>query len=290
MYGGVSLDEFRAMVKVAIDAGVNLFDTADVYGNGLSERVLGELLRGYGDVYVSTKVGYNIYGSGPRQRFDPDYIVFAARRSYERLGRRISLLQIHNPPLGVVRSRGVYEVARKLVEEGIVEHVGVALGPETNVLNEGLASIEMGYESIMFVFNALEQEPARTLIRAGSTRGIGLMARVPHATGALSDRFTPTFPSSDHRSLRNTGWLLRARGIVERYIAPIARGLGLTLGQFALKYVLSYPISTVLLTATSVGELEEYLGAVDGRYLDENTMGTLERLYDEVIVGELPAP
>ncbi len=285
MYGDVPLDDARAIIKRALDLGVNTFDTADVYGNGLSERVLGEELRGY-DVNVFTKVGYNIYqreGGKVSQTFNPSYIRYAVSKSIERLGRRVNLLQLHNPPLNVIRDWEVHSALINLVKDGYVEHVGVALGPEVNVLNEGLAAIKEGYESIMFVFNALEQEPGRALIRAGVERGVGLITRVPHASNVLTNNFTQSFPPSDHRSLRRRDWLIKAKAIVDEYVKPISDQLGITLSQLALKFVLSYPVSTVIVTVTSVKELEEYVEAADGGYLSPRVLGDLERLYDELI-------
>jgi len=285
MYGDVPLDDARAIIKRALDLGVNTFDTADVYGNGLSERVLGEELRGY-DVNVFTKVGYNIYQrerGKVSQTFNPSYIRYAVSKSIERLGRRVNLLQLHNPPLNVIRDWEVHSALINLVKDGYVEHVGVALGPEVNVLNEGLAAIKEGYESIMFVFNALEQEPGRALIRAGVEGGVGLITRVPHASNVLTNNFTQSFPPSDHRSLRRRDWLIKAKAIVDEYVKPISDQLGITLSQLALKFVLSYPVSTVIVTVTSVKELEEYVEAADGGYLSPRVLGDLERLYDELI-------
>ena len=285
MYGDVPLDDARAIIKRALDLGVNTFDTADVYGNGLSERVLGEELRGY-DVNVFTKVGYNIYqreGGKVSQTFNPSYIRYAVSKSIERLGRRVNLLQLHNPPLNVIRDWEVHSALINLVKDGYVEHVGVALGPEVNVLNEGLAAIKEGYESIMFVFNALEQEPGRALIRAGVEGGVGLITRVPHASNVLTNNFTQSFPPSDHRSLRRRDWLMKAKAIVDEYVKPISDQLGITLSQLALKFILSYPVSTVIVTVTSVKELEEYVEAADGGYLSPRVLGDLERLYDELI-------
>ena len=288
MYGEVTVDEARAIIRRAVDLGINVFDTADVYGNGLSERILGEELMGY-DAYVFTKVGYNIYeGKGGRhtQSFTPDYIKYAALQSIKRLGRRVNLLQLHNPPLEVIRRSDIRETLLGLVKEGYVEHIGVALGPEVNVLSEGLAAMEFEYESIMFVFNILEQEPARTLVRLGNGK-VGLITRVPHASNLLTSNFTLSFKPGDHRNLRNSEWLIRAKAIVDEYVKPISDELGLTLSQLALKYVLSYPISTVMITVTSVNELEEYVKAVDGSYLNPSLVRRLEELYDNVVVRQL---
>ncbi|MEZ0318450.1 MAG: aldo/keto reductase [Pyrobaculum sp.] len=275
MYGRIDDEEARRLVKRALDLGVNFFDTADIYGRGRSEELLGELLAGE-EVYIATKIGYDFYSSPerPRRRYDEEYLLEAARRSAERLKRTPDLLQIHNAPREVLaggaglKLRGVFS-----------RYVGAALGPEVEVYEEGIAALEAGYDSIMFVFNILEQEPGLQLIERGAGRM--LLARVPHASEVLTDRFRPQFPQSDHRSLRDGRWLSRARRLVEREIAPLARELGLTLGQYALKFVLSFPITSVLVTATTVEELEEYVEASDGKPLPKHHLQALEEFWRE---------
>ena len=255
-------DTAKRLVKRAIDLGINFFDTADVYGRGRSEKLLGEWLKGH-DVVISTKVGYDFYnGPRPERRFDPEYLEFAVAKSSERLGVKPRLLMLHNPPLGAIKTSARYVLAKR---GQWADYIGVALGPETNVLAEGIAALEEGYDALMFVFNLLEQEPGLELIRRGAGRI--LLARVPHASDVLTDRFRPEFPPDDHRSLRKREWLLKARRLVEAEIIPLAKELGLTLGQYALKFVLSFPITSVVITATSVEELEEYAEASDGRPL-----------------------
>ena len=283
MYGKLSREDWTRLIRTALDLGINVFDTADVYGDGLSEKILGELLRGY-DVYVFTKVGYEVgkkIGDRHPQNFSPGYIERAVRESFNRLGRRITLLQLHNPPLSVIRDREVHRTLLRLAEEGYVEHVGVALGPEVNVLSEGLAAIEEGYESIMFVFNALEQEPGRTLIRRGRERGVGLITRVPHASTALTERLMIKFDPTDHRSLRDRDWLIRAVEFVNNRIRPIGRSLNMDLDTLALKFILSYPVDTVIVTTTSVEELIKYADTSDDNYLPNDVIKLLEKLYNE---------
>lgn len=276
MYGDVGREEARRLVEKALDLGVNFFDTADVYGRGKSEELLGELLAGR-DVFLATKVGYDFYSNPerPPRRYDKGYLEFAVKKSVERLGRRPDLIQLHNPPADEVeRAAGHFLELRGVV----AKYVGVALGPEVQVLAEGRAALRAGYDSVMFVFNILEQEPGRTLIAEGAGRA--LLVRVPHASEVLTDRFKPHFPPSDHRSLRRPEWLKKAREIVEREVAPLARRLGLTLGQYALKFVLSFPITSVLVTATSEEELEEYAEASDGKPLPKEHLEALAELWE----------
>jgi len=283
MYGDLDREYSVKLIKTALDLGVNVFDTADMYGDGLSEKMLGEVLRGY-DVNVLTKVGYEVgklVNGRHVQNFSVNYIVNAVRESFRRLGRRITLLQLHNPPISVIRDKELRRALLKLVDEGYIEHLGVALGPETNVLSEGLVAIDEGYEAIMFVFNILEQEPGKTLIRRGMENAVGLITRVPHASNVLTDRQEVNFGSRDHRSLRDRDWLIRAVGFTNTRIRPIAKSLGMDLETLAIKYVLTYPISTVMVTATSIDELVKYVNAADGNYLNSDVIKTLEKLYAE---------
>jgi aryl-alcohol dehydrogenase-like predicted oxidoreductase len=284
---GVGDDVARALVKRALDLGINFFDTADVYGRGRSEALLGEWLRGH-DVVISTKVGYDFYGGGrPARRFDPQYLEVAVSRSAERLGRRPSILMLHNPPAGAIREVAGYVLSRRGVW---ADYVGAALGPEVDVLEEGLAALGAGLDALMFVFNILEQEPGLELIRRGAGRI--LLARVPHASDVLTDRFKPEFPPEDHRSLRPREWLVRARRLVEAEIAPLARELGLSLGQYAVKFVLSFPVTSVVVTATSLEELEEYASASDGKPLPRDHLeriGEFWARYGEALRSPPPA-
>nr|KJR73497.1 MAG: aldo/keto reductase [Thermoproteus sp. AZ2] len=272
MYGRIEGEEARRLVEKAVDLGINLFDAADVYGAGAAERALGSLLAGR-EVYVTTKVGYDFSGPRPVRRYDPAYVKRAIEASVERLGRRPLAILMHNPTAEDVE--GGYAGFAALAKQ-YADLSGVALGPETDVLEQGLAALRAGAEALMFVFNALEQDPALELIERGAGRY--LMARVPHATGALATRAAPITPG-DHRSLRDPAWLKAAREVAEREIAPLAKELGLTLSQYALKYVLSYPIATVVVTATSPEELEEFAEASDGRPLPEDHLAKLREIY-----------
>ncbi len=263
-------EDARRLVNKAVDLGITLFDTADVYGRGRSEELLGRWLKGY-DVVISTKVGYDFYHyEKPTRRFDPEYLSWAAARSAERLGRRPDVLMLHNPPAEAVRKTAPWLKAQRGI---LARCVGAALGPETYVLEEGLAALNAGLDVVMFVFNILEQDPGMEFIK----RGGGLLVRVPDATGVLTDRFSPN--PTDHRSLRPREWLVKARALVEREIAPLARELGLTLAQYAVKYVLSFPVASVVVTATTPEELEEYAAASDGRPLPRDHLERLEEFW-----------
>lgn len=120
------------------------------------------------------------------------------------------------------------------------------------------------------------------MIRRGAERSIGLITRVPHASNVLTSRQDINFRPNDHRNLRDRGgWLIKALNFTNTRIKPIAQSLGMDLETLAIKYVLSYPISTVMITATSIEELMKYVGAADGNYLNDDAVRALESLYAE---------
>ena len=175
MYGSVPKDSAIRLLREAVGMGVNFFDTADVYGRGYGETLLKEAFRGYvsrDDLVIATKVGYDFYTnpSNPTRRYDPEYIESAVRRSVRRLGTTIDLLQVHNPTLEALKSDGLYRALLRLRREGLVAHVGVALGPEVDVYEEAMEALNHSeVETVQFVYNMLEQEPGATI--AGEARG-----------------------------------------------------------------------------------------------------------------------
>jgi aryl-alcohol dehydrogenase-like predicted oxidoreductase len=288
MYGEIGVSDAIKILRLAWDLGINLFDTADVYGKGYGEEIL---RRAFGDgvkeIVVATKVGYDIYAPGKRfqRRYDPEYIEYAVRKSVERIGKRpIDILQIHNPPLEVLKSPQLYRTLRNMVERGLAEHVGIALGPERDVLREALEAIEHSeVEVIQFVYNALEQRPGREIARAAGEKGIGVLVRVPHASGILSERIDRegTEKLKDHRSLRDKAWLEWAFNLYDA-MKPILRGYGATPGQNAIRFILSsIPVSSVVVIATSEEELREYAEAPDKGLLDPEAVSRIIELYEE---------
>ena len=104
--------------------GINAFDTADIYGRGISERILSGVLRGYDDVHVFTKVGYNMYSNEPRQRFDREYLLKAIRDSLNRLMRNwVDLIQLHNPGLRLIGDPSVMGVMDKVKNSGLAKQM-----------------------------------------------------------------------------------------------------------------------------------------------------------------------
>jgi aryl-alcohol dehydrogenase-like predicted oxidoreductase len=288
MYGDVAPEKAMKILRLARDLGINLFDTADVYGRGYGEEILRKT---FGDdvreMVIATKVGYDIYAQdkGLQRRYDPGYIMYAAKKSCERIGKRpIDILQIHNPPLETLRSPQLYRLLRDLVDRGLAEHVGIALGPEKHVLSEALEAIEHGeVEAIQFIYNALEQRPGREIAMRASEKGLGILVRVPHAGGILSERIDRKgFEKlGDHRSLRDRDWLEWAFNLYDS-MKPYLKGYSATPGQNSIRFILSsIPVSSVVVIATSEDELREYAEASDKGPLDPVAVRRIIELYEE---------
>lgn len=283
------LDEADAVALLhrALDLGITFFDTANTYGAGESERIVGKALAGRDDVTIGTKFGYDIdvphdpksHSERP-QRWEPDFVRASCEASLARLGcEAIDVYELHNPRMDQIADDAIFQTLEDLKTEGKIRAYGVALGPAIGWEGEGVAAIRnRGIQALQTVYNLLEQDPGRRFLEEGEGR-VGVMARVPHASDALSGKFTPdtVFEASDHRSFRKREWLLRALRKVERLDFLLD---GRTIGQAALAWILAQPgITTVLPTVTTVEQLEEFAAAAD-KPLTADEVRRVRELYE----------
>ena len=287
-WGKVDDRTASALVDRAIERGITFFDTADTYGAGVGEERLAKALAGRrDDVQVGTKFGYDITvpheqrGHSERpQRWDPAFIRERCEASLRRLGADvIDLYELHNPRMAQIRDGAIFATLDALRDEGKIRAYGVALGPAIGWEAEGLEALRTrDVEAVQTVYNLLEQDPGRSFLREAGGKA-GVIARVPHASDALTGRFTPdaVFPATDHRSFRKREWLLRALRNVERMDFLLD---GRTIGQVAISWCLAQPgITSVLPTMTTVEEVDEYTGAADVPLGDEE-VARLRELYE----------
>ena len=286
LYGEFERSHAIRILRKAYDLGINLFDTADMYGYGLGETILREAFGDLKDLVVATKVGYDFYsskGGKPLRNFSPSYIDYAVRRSVERLGKKpIDLLQLHNPTLEALSDPEVFKVLAELVDKGFIEHIGIALGPETEVYEHALKSIEHSeVESLQFVYNILEQEPGYRIAKLCNSRNLGILVRVPHAGGILSERLKREDIGRirDHRSLRERKWYEWAFNLYNE-VSKIFSQVDGTPGQISIRFALdSINASSAIVIATSIDELEEYAGASKYGGLDYRVVSALRDIY-----------
>jgi aryl-alcohol dehydrogenase-like predicted oxidoreductase len=266
----------QALLRAALDAGVNFIDTAPVYGeDGVGETLLADVLAAHrDDIVLTTKCGYDIAAerrNGTQRERPHDFRPESVRRQLEdsltRLGTdHVDLYQLHNCRIDHVEDDALWETLEALVAEGKVRELGVALGPAIGWIDEGVESIRRRPVcSLQTVFNVLEQEPGLTFAREPNVADgrVSMISRVPHASDSLSGKVTPgqKFPAGDHRAHRNRDNMLDNFEKAET-LSFLWEGTGRTIGQAAIAGILANPaFATVLPTCTTVDEVTEYAAA-----------------------------
>ncbi|MDE2938775.1 MAG: aldo/keto reductase [Chloroflexota bacterium] len=293
-WGKIPEEQRAELLENAVELGVNFFDTADTYGEGYGEEILAKVL-GYRrhDLVIATKFGYDFYDKlTPRvghqerpQKFDQDFVRFACEQSLRRLNSDyIDLYQIHNPRIDALEKDDLFEVLEQLKTEGKIRYYGVALGPDIGWFEEGEASMkERDVHSLQIIYSILEQEPAKDFFPIAKDCEVGLLSRVPHASEALTGRYTevPEFDESDHRSHRRIEWLREALRKVEQVQFLAGEETGRTLAQAAIKFALYQPsIVSVLPNFTNLDELNDYTSAVEVPDITDAEQSLLDDLWE----------
>lgn len=294
-WGEFSDEEAVAIQNQAAEQfGVTFFDTAPAYGNGRAERLLGQTIRDVGRdrLVISTKFGYDFYSDpgkegGHRERkqdFSPQFVRYDLEKSLERLGiEAIDLYQAHNIRLHHFTDE-LFAELDKLRQEGKIRAWGAALGPAIGWREEGhTAFADRDAATVQTVFNLYEQDPGRELCELAASRGRGaVLARVPTNSGVLDEEFESPdhpFPPSDHRKFRDRDWLVY--GLEKNEIVrPMAEELGLSLRQFAFKWIASQPaLASIEPNLLSLDDVREFAGACDGEPLPGDVLAELRELY-----------
>ena len=295
-WGNFTEGEAIALMHKAFELGVNLFDAADTYGNGLSEEYIAKaFLKQRDEIVIATKVGYDFVhhgemrGRGQReipQDFSPDAITRATDAALKRLKTdRIDLLQLHNIRMEQAADEALWKMLEQLKRSGKIRYYGVALGPAIGWLYEGLKTVqERDVTSLQHIYNMLEQYPGRALHDGATEAGKETMflIRVPHSSGMLEGKYTAetVFPPGDHRSHRPRSWLLNGVKKVEqlRFLENAER----TLGQAALQWLLADGrVASTLPNIYDEEQLIEFAKAPDTSRLSPEEMAKIDNLYAE---------
>lgn len=264
-------ESLRALDE-AIDGGVNFFDTADVYGDGRSERLLAKATKGREDrIHIATKF------CRAGDIHDPATYAYEKVRdwceaSLKRLEREtIDLYQIHCPPLAILQDGAVFDVLDRLQQEGKIRAYGVSV----ESVEEGLLCLRKpGVQALQIIFNLFRQKPIDALLPAAQEREVGLLVRLPLASGLLTGKFREdaVFESSDHRSFNRDGQQFNVgetfaglpfeKGVaLARELAWIAEGRG-SMTHAALRWLLDFPeISCVIPGFKNVRQVQDNLAA-----------------------------
>ena len=290
-WGSVQDSESLAALNRALDLGVNFFDTADVYGDGHSEKLMARLRRERREpFYVATKAG---------RRLDPhtadgynrkNLTAFVDRSLKNLETESIDLLQLHCPPTEVYYRPEVFGVLDDLVQAGKLRYYGVSV----EKVEEALKAIEFpSVQSVQIIYNIFRQRPADLFFEQAQRRKVGILARVPLASGMLTGKFTAasTFESDDHRAFNRHGeafdrgetfsgldYNLGLQAVAN--LKPIVPA-GMTLAQMALRWILMSPAVTCAIPgAKRPAQVEENAAAADLPALTADAMERIEAVYD----------
>ena len=295
-WGEVGEDDALAVLAAAVDAGVTFLDTADVYGDGRSETLIGRFLAGRGsssDLTVATKMG---------RRADPHvgsaYTLDAFRawtdRSRANLGvQTLDLVQLHCPPSEVLSRDATYDALDTLVAEGRVAAYGVSV----ETADEALAAIARPHvATVQIVFNVFRRKPLERVLPAAVAAGVGIIARVPLASGLLSGKYdaSTVFAPTDHRSYNRHGEAFDVGetfagvpfdvGVVAAQRVAALTPEGATTAQLALRWILDQPgVSAVIPGARNPAQARGNAAAPGLAPLDAAKLDALRAIYDEMI-------
>jgi aryl-alcohol dehydrogenase-like predicted oxidoreductase len=294
-WGEVDADTALGVLAAAVDAGVTFLDTADVYGDGRSERLVGEFLasRPPAGLTVATKMG---------RRADPhtaeEYTLDNYRRWTDRsrtnLGvDTLDLVQLHCPPTAVFHRDSTYDDLDVLVSEGRIASYGVSV----ETVDEALAAIARPHvATVQIILNVFRRKPLDAVLPAAAAAGVGIIARVPLASGLLSGKYdaTTTFDATDHRSYNRHG---EAFDVGETFAGvPFEVGVeaaasvaaltppGATTAQLALRWIVDQPgVSVVIPGARNASQARANAAAADLAPLPSDVLDALREIYDERI-------
>lgn len=293
-WGDVDDIESMAALNAAIDAGVNFIDTADVYGDGHSERLIGKLLKERSEnIVVATKAGRRLsphVSSG----YDRRHIESFIDRSLKNLDvDTLDLLQLHCPPSDVYEQSEVFDMLDDFKRIGKIQNYGVSV----EKVDEALKAIQYeGVATVQIIFNAFRQRPAEVLFKQAQARNVGILARVPMASGLLTGKMNmkSTFAADDHRQFNRQGEAFDkgetfsgvdfATGLeAVEALRPLVPA-GITMAQFALRWILMHEaVSCAIPGARNVAQAVDNAAASDLPALSDSTMEAVRSVYEDKI-------
>jgi aryl-alcohol dehydrogenase-like predicted oxidoreductase len=293
-WGQVDDRESLVALHKAVDLGVNFFDTADVYGDGHSERLLAKLRKERGgEIIIATKAGRRL-NPHTAAGYNRENLTAFVERSLRNLETEaIDLLQLHCPPTEVYYMPEVFGILDDLVAAGKLRYYGVSV----EKVEEALKAIEYpNVQSVQIIFNIFRQRPAELFFTEAKKRQVGILARVPLASGLLTGKFTKDsrFEADDHRHYNRQGeafdrgetfaGLDFGQGL--RAVAALKEVCpeGMSLAQFALKWILMFDAVTCAIPgAKRPGQVEENLKTVDLPPLSTETMAAVKTIYEQQV-------
>jgi aryl-alcohol dehydrogenase-like predicted oxidoreductase len=291
-WGAVDPGDARATLEAAVDQGVTFLDTADAYGDGRSEEFCGELRRRHPNVFVATKMGRRV--EQVTENYNREAFLEWNDRSRSKLGvETLDLVQLHCPPDGVYENDAVFDALDEMVGDGRIRAYGVSVETSAQALS---AIARPGVATVQIILNCFRLKPLDEVLPAARAAGVGIIARVPLASGLLTGRYDEhtTFAPNDHRSYNRHG---EAFDVGETFSGvPFETGLlavrelknlvgpDVPLAQFALRWVIDQPgVSTVIPGARSADQVRGNAAAASLAPLAEDQLAGVRDVYDRLI-------
>ena len=287
-----------AIINTAIDNGVNFIDTADVYEDGLSEKAVGRVVRSRSEkIYVATKCGRQI-NPHVNEGYQPEVLTKYVEDSLKRTGlETLDLVQLHCPPTDVYYRPEIFEAFERLKEEGKVQHLGVSV----EKVEEGIKAIKYpNVATVQIIFNLFRQRPSELFFSEARKNDIGIIARVPLASGLLTGKFDSNtkFSKEDHRNFNRNGEAFD-RG---ETFAGVNYEKGLkavdalkelfpeqeNLAPVALQWILQFQeISCIIPGASKKEHFESNISVYELPPLDKGKLEQMNAIYEEFIKPEV---
>lgn len=299
-WGKVDESECLAILAAAVEAGVNFFDTADVYGGGRSEQIIGKFLKQTGhDIFVATKLGRTagLFPDG----YSEANLRAATEDSLRRLGvEALDLTQLHCVPTEILRQGEIFEWLGKLRDEGKI----LSFGASVESMDEALICLEQpDLTSMQIIFNIFRQKPVEVLFPAALARKVSLIVRLPLASGALAGRLTldTIFPENDHRNYNRDGKAFNVgetfAGLPYEKAVELADALkplippGLTMAEMAQRWILDHPaVTTVITGASRPTQVTANAGVSELPPLSVELHGMLQNFYQDEVSDHIRGP
>lgn len=295
-WGDVDDQRSAEILQSAVDAGTTFIDTADVYGDGRSEQTIGRFLPTQTTpLFVATKMGRRV--AQEAANYNPQAFAEWNERSRANLGvDALDLVQLHCPPTEVLASQATWEELQRMVDRGVIRHYGASV----ETCEQAHIAMENGAQTLQIIFNVFRRKPAETVLSEAAERGVGVIVRVPLASGLLSGKYTmdTVFAENDHRNFNRHG---EAFDVGETFSGvPYEVGIqaaqefsalcaqfgpqGATPAQVALKWITEFPgVSTVIPGARTPDQARANAAAADLPSLSSDLHAALEDLYDRSI-------
>jgi aryl-alcohol dehydrogenase-like predicted oxidoreductase len=299
-WGAIDEQACHAILSAAVEAGVDFFDTADVYGSGRSETLIGKFLKqtGHG-IFTATKLGRT--GELYPDKYSEATLRAATEASLRRLGvEALDLTQLHCVPTEILRRGEVFEWLRKLRDEGKIRHFGASV----ESMDEALLCLDQpGLSSLQIIFNIFRQKPLEVLFAAAIEKNVALIVRLPLASGVLAGNFSAAtvFAENDHRNYNRDGQAFNVgetfAGLPYEKAVELADALkplvpaGLTMARLAQRWILDHPaVTTVITGASRPSQVAANAGVSSLASLPEELHTTLRDFYQREVRAHIRGP